>query len=271
MPRLRFIVVAMAIAAALLAVPSRPACAGCGLGPQILFSPAGGTPLPQNPTVFVFLRRHPSYDAADLGALSITDGAGRPLAFTRTDLASAHGARVARLEITAAAGPITVHASAGSQSGVATYVLGARPAPAAVATSIVEATYTYRSGCPPSNGFVLAISPKAPAYRVEVDGDTWIVPDQGATTPSPRLGTIMTGTIGCFDFTIPTGKPLALSITPLFTDGSEGDTRSEFCQSTGPLWSCQPDGHGGQHCVSHGPSCASNVTFTLRGAPTRQP
>jgi hypothetical protein len=269
--RRRLVVAAGSLAAALLAAPSRPARAGCALEPQILFSPAAGTALPPHPTVFVFLRRHPYYDAVELGALTVTDGAGRPLAFARADLPSAGGARVARLTVTAAAGPFTVHARAGSQSGAATYRLGAPPAPVSTpATSIVEAEYTYATGCPPANGFVLAISPQAPAYRVEVDGDTWIVPDQPGPKYWPGRGTIVTGMVGCFEFTIPTDKPLALSITPLLPDGTEGDTRSQNCEKT-TSERCWPNGKGGKRCVGASWSCTSGRSWTLRGSVTRWP
>ena len=266
MRRLPLVIAFVALAAAMLAVSARPARAGCSLGPQIVLSPESGT-LPPNPTVFVFLRLHPLYAATMLDELTVTDGTGRPLAFVRTDLPSAGGAPVARLAITATAGTLTVHARAGSQFAVARYSLGARPARASTpATSIVEATYIYASGCPASNGFMLAVSPKAPAYRVAVDGKTWIVPDLGDATSSQRQGTIVTGYVDCFDFTIPTDKPLALSITPLLADGAEGDTRDEACQTNR---SCRPIGRGEMICTG-GIDCDTGTVWTLHGAVTRR-
>jgi hypothetical protein len=73
----------------------------------------------------------------------------------------------------------------------------------------------------------------APAYRVEEGGKVWVVPSVDGGDEGQRAkgltGTIFTGRIDCSDFVIPTDKPLALRITPLFANGREGATRKLGC------------------------------------------
>jgi hypothetical protein len=98
-------------------------------------------------------------------------------------------------------------------------------------TRMVDATYTYSDGCPASNGFVLKIRPFAPAYRVTGEGQDWVVPGRdGQDEKSASVGEIYTGQVGCVDSAVPTDKPLRLEVTPLFSNGQEGETFMPGCR-----------------------------------------
>ena len=253
---------------ALVMTGAKVAHAGCGVPPAIVWAPPPGTPLPANPTIYVFVRQQAGGTAAKLDELTVTDGEGRPVTFTRADLHSEGAARVVRLDIKAGATSVSVRGLVGTENGEAKYRLGGRAREAAlVETEITEAQYLYGSGCPSSNGFLLSIDPQAPAYRVELDGQVWIVPD--GEPWRPRHGTIVTGSVGCDDFTIPTDRPLALLITPLDADGSEGATRIEGCARVGPRPSCRPIGHGETRCTSLSVECTSGGTSSVTGRVVR--
>ena len=132
-------------------------------------------------------------------------------------------------------------------------------------TEIVAAKYVYAAGCPPANGFLLSITPKAPAYRVDIDGRSWVVPDQPGARGSPRHGTIVTGGVYCPDFTIPTDAPLALVVKPLRTDGRMAEIRSPSCVPTGPPARCVDLGGGAKRCTSAGITCGT-MSWELSGA-----
>lgn len=255
-------------ASALLVTGARIVHAGCGVPPLIVWAPPSGTRLPANPTIYVFVRQQAGGTAAKLDELTVTDGDGRPVAFTRADLHSEGTASVVRLDVKASAIAVSVRGQVGTESGEAKYRLGARARETAlVQPEITEAQYLYGEGCPSSNGFLLSIDPQAPAYRVELDGQVWIVPD--GEPWRRRHGTIVTGTVGCDDFAIPTDRPLALFITPLDAAGNEGATRMEGCVRVGPRPSCHPIGHGETRCTSMQVQCTSGGTSSVTGRVVR--
>jgi hypothetical protein len=90
---------------------------------------------------------------------------------------------------------------------------------------------TYATGCPPNDGFILHVTPKAMAYEVSAGDKEWIVPDLSRDYEvEDGHGVIVTGTMGCEDFAIPEVRPFEISFTPLFTDGSEGFLYSPGCR-----------------------------------------
>jgi hypothetical protein len=263
---------AILAAAVVTAVGARPARAGCGVPPAFAYAPEDGATLPPNPTVWVFLRDRFGRPRAPIDELTITDGRGLPLRAVRTDVPTEGMHRAVRLQISSAEGTVTIRARAGKEETSARYRLrhALRTEDMPPATEIVAAKYVYASGCPSANGFLLSITPKAPAYRVELDGHTWIVPDQPAAYGSPAQGTIITGGVYCYDFTIPTNKPLALEVTPLHADGRVADTRYPGCIHTGPPAGCVSLGGGRKRCTTGGMTCGS-WSWELTGAVKAEP
>ncbi len=243
---------------------SGTARAGCSVPPAIVWAPPSGAVLPANPTIYIFVPQRAACAASKLDELTVTDPHGRPVVFTRADLRSEGAAEVVRLDIKVAARAVSVGGRVGTENGAASYRIGARGRdPDLDETEITEARYVYGAGCPGANGFLLSIDPQAPAYRVQLDEHVWIVPD--GEPWRARHGTIVTGSVGCETFAIPTDRPLALSITPLETDGSEGATRDQNCAPVGPRESCRSIGHGKTRCTVRAVECSNDGTFRVTG------
>ena len=217
-------------------VAQSPALASCGIPEPVLFAPTTGTRLPSEPTIYLFVHENPSYSYGKLGDIAVLDGKGLPLAFQRESLPGTSDILVVRLKVAAKSGAAIVRTRVGEMEISAAYRIDGKAGPPTKVpyTEIVNATYLYNEICRGSNGFILHVRPLAPAYRVEEDGKVWVVPygDDGDDWQHRKggAGTIFTGRIDCSDFVIPTDKPLALRITPLFTDGREGVTRWLGCR-----------------------------------------
>jgi hypothetical protein len=155
-----------------------------------------------------------------------------------------------------AKGSLTISARAGTAKASASYRIGpalVKPQAAGM-TDLVEATYTYAMGCPPSDGFILHVTPRAMAYEVTAGDQRWIVPDlAGESGVKDGRGVIITGDVGCTDFAIPKARPFALDFTPLFPDGSKGETYSPSCQRS---LETAPDGGITHHTRCFSPSGA---------------
>jgi hypothetical protein len=247
---------------------AQPALAGCGIPPKLAFAPQTGAILPPNPTIWVFVRVQSDDQSRKLDELTVTDGRGRSLAVARTALTTSGAEGVTRIGIATppAVATVIVRGRSGDETASASYRLArARRAAPSRGTELVAGRYVYASGCPDANGFLLSISPKAPVYKVELEDKTWIVPDQPDVSGSSRTGTIATGGVFCRDFGIPTDTPLALSITPLYPDGSEGDTRSDGCVPTGAPRTCRPMGRGVQRCSGTGIRCGMGWIWEIKG------
>jgi hypothetical protein len=236
---------------AVTAAANRPSQAGCGLPPVFAFAPEGGSELPLNPTIWVFVRDRFGQPRAPIDELTVTDGRGLPLRAVRTPVATEGAYRAVQLQIASPGGSVIVHGRTGKERVTARYELRRAPrrADPEPATEIVAAKYVYASGCPSANGFILSIEPRAPAYRVELEGHTWIVPNQEDASDSRRYGTIVTGGVYCWDFNIPTDKPLALQVTPLLPDGRIAMSRSPYGVVSGPPTRCTTHGRV-THCTS---------------------
>ena len=247
-------------------MPRAPARAGCAVHPVFAFAPEDTSELPSNPTIWVFLRERARHARAPLDELTVTDERGTPLRFVRTELATDGGNRALQLQITAAVDTVIVRGRSGKETAVVQYHIRRAPraADALPATEIVWARYEYASGCPSSNGFLLSIVPKAPVYRVVLDGRTWIVPDQPGAHDAAREGTIVTGVVGCLDFRIATDTPFALEVTPLFSDGRAAATRSPYSVTRGPPARCTKEG-ASTHCTSQ-KTTIGDLSWELSGA-----
>jgi hypothetical protein len=232
--------------------------AGCSVPPAFAFAPEDGSALPLNPTIWVFVRDRSGQPRAPIDELTVTDLRGLPLRTVQTALGTEGPHRAIQLQIASAGGTVIVRGRAGNETATARYKVQRTPRDGGPgpATEIVAAKYVYGSGCPSANGFLLSIAPKAPAYRVEFEGHKWIVDKPGASG-SPRHGTIVTGSVYCRDFTIPTNAPLALAVTPLHADGRAADTRSPFCVRTGPPERCRNLGNGVTVCAGAGVTCST--------------
>jgi len=223
----------------------RIARAGCGVPDQFTFAPPDKTDLPANPTLYVFVRQGPQYAPFNIDTLTVINEAGNNVAFKQAELPPQNQLRVFKLTISAVQTLITIQAQTGKLK--ATYRVASLPrtppdefsANLPSMGKVVEAEYIYRPGCGGSNGFLLYVEPQAPAYRIEVDDKTSVVPDQpykGKT--ANNRGIILVGTIGCQDLTISTHQPLGMTITPLFADGTEGTSMVQHCKKVGSGGSC---------------------------------
>ena len=185
----------------------------------------------------MFVEQKPSYGYGKLGEISVLDGNGKPLPHQRETLPGTSDVVALRIDLKARSGKAVVRVWVGEQEMSASYRIDtqARPLKKVPYTEIVAATYSYSEVCRGDNGFMLAVRPKAPAYRVGDGAQTWVVPsaddydlDGGR---KKATGTILTGHFACSDFAIPTDKPLALLVTPLFPTG-EGTTRTLGCRAS---------------------------------------
>jgi hypothetical protein len=209
---------------------SRLAAAGCAVPAPILFAPASQSSLPSEPTVYLFVRTAYSRWHGELGEISVLDGQGKAVAHERHSLPGTKAVQVLRFDIKAKQGEIVIKARVGDKDISASYKIDSKlQAPVRPHTQIVRASYQYSDGCVGSNGFILTIKPFAPAYRVEIDGQSWIVPGRDKWQTEADVGGILTGQIGCSDFAIPTDKPLGLTITPLHADGQDGESWLPGC------------------------------------------
>ena len=216
------------------------AIAECAIPKAILFAPPSGTRLPPEPSIYMFLRQKASYGYGKLGEISVLDGDGKPLPYQRETLPGTDDVMALRMDLAARSGRAVVRVWVLGQEEVsASYRISAHtPVPKRASyTEIVEAGYFFSEGFHGDNGFMLAVRPKAPAYRVEDGRQTWVVPSDddddlgGGRRKAVGLGSILTGQISCADFAIPTDKPLALRVTPLFSNG-EGTTRKLGCRAS---------------------------------------
>jgi hypothetical protein len=212
-----------------------------------------GCALPPEPTVYLFLSQHPSYRHGKVKEIRIVDEQGASLDYEKETLSGTRDVQVVRLRVSAKRGTILLRVRTGEginqMDSTATYGIDTKWCPPAKSgsTRIVAATYTYSDGCPASNGFVLTIEPFAAAYRVTGDNQDWVVPGhRGQDEKGASVGEIYTGQVGCVDFVLPTDKPLNLEVTPLFSNGQEGETFRPGCRSSrhgsglscrAPVWS----------------------------------
>lgn len=90
------------------------------------------------------------------------------------------------------------------------------------------------------------------------------MPDQPEAHRSAREGTIVTGVVGCLDFSIATDTPLALEVTPLFSDGREAEPRSPYSVTRGLPARCTTEG-ASIHCSSQ-KITIGNLSWELSGA-----
>ena len=230
---LRFLFLPTLVVSTLLLLAHRPAAAGCAKAGPFRFAPSSGATVPPNPVILIFL----SASAPTLDALTVTNRNGDVVPVEKKVLKLTNPGKVIRLQISATQGAFTVSTQAGHRITSATFhIAGSKPAPKVEVTprtEIAEATYSYSTGCPDSEGFVLHVTPRAVAYRVTVGRQTWVVPDLSRDLEiSDGHGAIVTGHVGCLDFTIPGAKPFAISIVPLLADGSDGGAFFPGCQST---------------------------------------
>ena len=56
--------------------------------------------------------------------------------------------------------------------------------------------------------------------------------DVGQDEKRASVGEIDTGQVGCVDSAVPTDKPLRLEVTPLFSNGQEGETFMPGCRQS---------------------------------------
>ncbi len=188
----------------------------------------------------MFLLQHPSYGSGKAREIEIVDEQDASLDYDRQPLPGTRDVQVVRLHVKAKRGKVVLRVRTGEGvnqvDSTATYRIDTKwrlPAKSGV-TRIVDATYTYSDGCPASNGFVLTMKPFAPAYRVTGDGTEWVVPGRdGQDEKSASVGEIYTGQVGCVDSAVPTDKPLGLEVTPLFSNGDEGETFMPGCRPSG--------------------------------------
>lgn len=228
----------------LLAGASRPAMAGCGVGDRFFFAPPSGTSLPGRPTIRLFVRKDCAKDVQDQVHPTMVDREGNAVAFEQVEEPSTAAFRAFRLRPVASKTRVTVIVRVGTEEGSATYAVG-RPAKNPIGAGdpgsgrIVSVQYEFEQGCPSTAGFVFTVRPKAPAYRVTIGSADFVVPNQPGKTRTTS-GTLLAGTHGCRDFSLPEQDALAMEVTPLFADGSEGVVRPGACRT---------DADGITHCI----------------------
>lgn len=205
--------------------------AGCVLPEQFLFVPGTGSPVPSNPQILVYLHiDHPSYEANQLDGLEVVDAEGRDLTFEREPLKTVPHVVLVRVSVNAKRGSVSVRARAGKTVATATYPIASKWRPPSEDTEILDVSYEYATGCPSSDGFLLGVRPRAPAYEVRDGDSTWVVPAY-PYRQQPGVGIVATGFHGCWEFAIPTRKPFELSITPVFPDGAFVSSYLPGCRS----------------------------------------
>ncbi len=228
----------------LLAGASRPAMAGCGVGDRFFFAPPSKTSLPGQPTIRLFVRKDSAKDVQDQVRPAMRDREGNVVAFDQVEEPSTTAFRAFRLRPATARTRLTVVVRIGDEEASATYPVG-KPARKPIQDGdpgsgrIVSAQYEFEQGCPPTAGFVFTVRPKAPAYRVTLGNANFVVPDQPGK-PQTTSGTLLAGTHGCRDFSLPEQDALVMEVTPLFADGSEGVVRPGACHT---------DADGTTHCI----------------------
>lgn len=275
------VLVVSSVAVAALNCAPKVALAGCALPPQISFSPANASLVPQNPAVFVFFRTSALYPANTLDGLAVEDAAGNKVSFARDDLSTAKpggltredpkvpNGKVVRLKVSATRGTFTVTVRAGATRTSATFQIAnglpKERVETASETDIVEATYAYSTSCPSDDGFILHVTPKAAAYEVTARDKKWIVPDLSVGLGvDDGHGVIVTGSIGCQDFTIPDVRPFEITFVPLFSDGERGEWYSPNCRQTNGTRTVKKGANGPRSVVGASITCSSvnYINFT---------
>jgi hypothetical protein len=242
-----------AVIMAVVAIGLKTAIAGCALGEQISLAPLSGAILPPDPTVLVFIRKHPTFPKNDdAEVVARLDGHQAPV--EHEVVFDGEGYRIIRVRVlTGKSKSLTIVVSGEPK---ATYAISkrARVAPNQKrGTNIARAEYVYETGCPHSDGFLLTIHPWAPAYKVQWTDDGNVRSEHSVIVPSDQHSNgagakIAFGSIGCLAFSVGAANPFDTEIIPLFSDGTEGDTFTPGCRHS-----------------DEGTTCSSHVSFSFGG------
>jgi hypothetical protein len=210
-----------------------PAIAGCGLPAQLEFSPSTRATVPPDPTVYLFVRDHPSYKTKVVDKVTATAN-GVAVEVIQEELPATRRYRVFSLKAKAAAGTkIELTVQAGETRTSVSYQVAKGAKPSTAQTTIKAATFESQKSDPSTHGFVLEVFPRAPFYRVEVDSKPVLVPDRSSEyRHAADTGVLLVGYFGCETFSVATDDPFRLRITPVFLDGSDGETYFPGCKFT---------------------------------------